>query len=64
MKEKSKWITNKYVVAVLATFCALLWGSAYPAIKLGYQYFGMTQSGSYDKILFAGWKCHCREKAS
>jgi len=56
MKEKSKWITNKYVVAVLATFCALLWGSAYPAIKLGYQYFGMTQSGSYDKILFAGFR--------
>jgi len=56
MKEKSKWITNKYIVAVLATFCALLWGSAYPGIKLGYQYFGITQGSSYDKILFAGFR--------
>ncbi len=36
-----------------AIFCNLLWGSAYPFIKLGYQYFGITD-GVFDQILFAG----------
>lgn len=53
-KEEGKWITNKYIVAVLAIFCALLWGSAYPTVKLGYGFFGMNESSSYDKMLFAG----------
>ncbi len=53
-KEKGKWKTNKYIVAVLAIFCALLWGSAYPTVKLGYKFFGMNESSSYDKMLFAG----------
>jgi len=53
-ESKTRWINNKYIVALLAVFCALLWGSAYPSVKIGYELFGMSNSGSYDKMLFAG----------
>lgn len=36
-----------------AVLCNLLWGSAYPSIKIGYELFGITDSVS-EKLLFAG----------
>lgn len=38
---------------LLAIFCNLLWGSAYPAIKAGYTLFQITDS-LFMKLLFAG----------
>ena len=35
--SKSKRLSNPWVVAVLALFCAALWGSATPFIKIGYE---------------------------
>ena len=40
------------LVLILATLCCLLWGSAYPFIKIGYQLFAIETTGS--QILFAG----------
>lgn len=37
--------------AVIAT---ALWGSAIPAIKIGYDLFGITDSSAYTKFVFAG----------
>lgn len=34
----------------------MLWGSAYPAIKLGYEYFMIDTGAAYDKLLFAGYR--------
>jgi drug/metabolite transporter (DMT)-like permease len=50
----SKRLTNKWVVLILATFCCLLWGSAYPAVKIGYELSGIETTGA--KILFAGYR--------
>ena len=38
--------------AVLAVLCNMLWGSAYPGVKLGYEAFGVTDTPQ--KLLFAG----------
>ena len=45
------------VVAVLALFCCLLWGSAFPCIKIGYEWFAIEGAGS--QMLFAGWRFFC-----
>jgi len=51
--EKSVW--NKLPVLVItAFFCCLLWGSASPAIKIGYELFGIGASDTPSRILFAG----------
>ena len=44
---------NKTCVVLLAILCNVLWGSAFPMIKIGYQEFGIESSVS-GKILFAG----------
>lgn len=50
-----KKLLQKSVVAVLAAiFCTLLWGTAFPFIKLGYAAFDIADSGVGDKLLFAG----------
>ena len=43
-------------VLLLATFCCLLWGSSYPAIKGGYALLGIAPSDVPSKLLFAGWR--------
>ncbi len=37
-----------------ALFCCFLWGSASPAIKIGYQWFGIQADDAAGRILFAG----------
>jgi drug/metabolite transporter (DMT)-like permease len=41
-------------VVVFALTAAISWGWAYPLIKLGFEEFGITQSMTANKILFAG----------
>lgn len=38
----------------LALLCCLLWGGAFPALKLGYAFMGIGSSDVSDMILFAG----------
>lgn len=45
------------VIAVLALFCCMLWGSAFPCIKIGYQWFSIVGAGS--QMLFAGYRFFC-----
>ena len=49
-----KWITTKLGVAVCAISTAILWGSAYPGIKLAYQALGIGSQEVWSQILFAG----------
>ena len=40
-----------YLCAIL---CTMLWGSAIPSIKIGYELFGIAPDATADKVLFAG----------
>ena len=46
--------TRPYSIVILALLCTLLWGVAYPMIKLGYQYLAIDGSDNAAKVLFAG----------
>lgn len=53
--EENKSIWNKtYFIVLIATICCMLWGSAFPCIKLGYQFFGISSESTAAQILFAG----------
>lgn len=48
--------SRKNVVYLCAAFCCLLWGSAYPAIKSGYELFQIAADDIPTKIVFAGYR--------
>ena len=50
------FFSDRRVVILLASFCCLLWGSAYPAIKNGYAMFGIAAGDIPSKMLFAGYR--------
>jgi drug/metabolite transporter (DMT)-like permease len=50
------YFSNRRVVFLLASFCCLLWGSAYPAIKSGYALFAIAANDIPSKMLFAGYR--------
>ena len=52
--ENKNLLKNKIVVCFLAIVCCLLWGSAFPSIKIGYRLFEIDASDSMSQILFAG----------
>ena len=52
--NQSNIFTHPIVMSVLATICCLLWGSAFPAIKLGYRWFDIAAEATGTQILFAG----------
>ncbi len=51
---KSEFLTKLPVVCLLAAFCCMMWGSAFPMIKIGYQAFGIASSDTGSQLLFAG----------
>ena len=46
-------LTNPIYVVLLAVLCNVLWGSAYPSVKIGYELFNITDS-VFEKLFFAG----------
>lgn len=57
MGEKNESLFKKpYIIMLLALFSCFLWGSAFPAIKVGYNLFEISGSDTYGKILFAGYR--------
>ena len=51
--EQSK-LSNRVIATLLAVLATLLWGSAYPFIKLGYEVFNVGPHDTGGKIAFAG----------
>lgn len=51
MEQKFK---KTSVVCVLAMVCCILWGSAFPCIKIGYSLFAIPAGDTASQILFAG----------
>lgn len=54
MNEKKQFLQKTWVVALLALLCCVLWGSATPSIKKGYEIFGIVGNDYMSTILFAG----------
>lgn len=54
MEQKEKMLTKGWVVALTAMICCLLWGSAFPCIKIGYGLFHIASEDTASQILFAG----------
>ena len=47
-------LSKPSVMIPLALFCCFLWGSAFPAVKTGYNLFSVEAGSSASQILFAG----------
>lgn len=54
LKEPQKFFTKTYVVCIGAIICCILWGSAFPCVKIGYKLFNVDTGHVPSLILFAG----------
>lgn len=54
--NKEKFYTNKINIIIIAIICTFLWGSAFPAVKVGYELFNITSSDVGGKLIFAGYR--------
>jgi drug/metabolite transporter (DMT)-like permease len=55
-RDSARFFSQPKVLLLLATVCCLLWGSSYPAIKIGYALLGITQNDIPSKLIFAGYR--------
>ena len=53
---KQNTLTKTPVVCALAILCYILWGSATPSIKKGYELFAIASNDTAAQILFAGMR--------
>jgi len=51
---EKKWVTKPWVILVVALVVAVLWGSAYPGVKIGFELWHIATEDFAAKILFAG----------
>lgn len=56
MESNVSVFTRQKIAWIGAAFCCLLWGSAYPAIKNGYEIFAIATDDLPGKIVFAGYR--------
>ena len=54
MKDIAAFYRRKRNIILLAAVCTLLWGSAFPAVKIGYSLFEIAADDVAGQILFAG----------
>lgn len=52
--KNTKLLSNTIIVWLVAGLCCLLWGSAFPMIKVGYAFLDIASSDTGSIILFAG----------
>lgn len=50
------FFTKKKAIYVFATICCMLWGSAFPAVKSGYEVFNIPSGDIPSKFVFAGYR--------
>ena len=53
-KTKETFLTKPIVICLLASICCILWGSAFPSIKIGYKLFNIASADTASQMLFAG----------
>lgn len=52
--DRNAFLTKPAAVCLLAGICCLLWGSAFPCIKIGYRLFQIETADTASQLLFAG----------
>ena len=52
--EKRNFLTTTRGIFLTAMVCCLLWGSAFPCVKIGYELFRMDTSHIPTLLLYAG----------
>src|ERR1700761_63749 len=55
-RDSAWFLTQPKMLVMVATLCCLLWGSSYPAIKIGYALLDITQKDIPSKLIFAGYR--------
>ena len=53
MTQKQNILTKTGIVALLACVCCVLWGSAIPVIKTGYNLMQVDSADTASQIVFA-----------
>ncbi len=54
IKEPEKFFTKNYIVCLGAILCCILWGTAFPCVKIGYKLFDVNTESVPSLMLFAG----------
>ncbi len=54
IKQPEKFFSKNYVVCICAILCCVLWGSAFPCVKIGYKLFDVDTQNVPSLMLFAG----------
>ncbi|MGM0445554.1 MAG: DMT family transporter [Bacillota bacterium] len=54
--KKFNIFKNKYSVVLLAIIACVLWGSAFPSLKVSYSLLNIEKSGPFTKMLFASFR--------
>ena len=49
-------LQNKISVIAIAVFCSILWGSAFPVLKVSYEELQMAPDDTIAKVVFAGMR--------
>ena len=56
MKKDTSKYTKPQFVCTLALLCCLLWGSAFPCVKIGYKLLSISGEDTMTQIVFAGYR--------
>ena len=56
IKEPEKFFSKNYIVCIGAIICCILWGSAFPCVKIGYKLFHVNTDSAPSLMLFAGMR--------
>lgn len=56
MKVVQVYFKKKWAVISIAIFCSLLWGSAFPVLKVSYAEMQMAADDTIAKIVLAGYR--------
>lgn len=54
--DSKRFLTNRYSVIAISIFCSILWGSAFPVLKVSYEEIGLRADDLYGKVIFAGMR--------
>ena len=52
--QKEHFLKKTVIVCLLAMICCVLWGSAFPGIKIGYKLWNIDIKVMASQIVFAG----------